>query len=95
MPDWRILQVFLSPKRPAVYEVQMDSTTRDLRCTCPSNTGTRTCRHIKYVRSRMRANGGSYSLRVHATSIDEFKVAERDVDTHRAFMLRHARIEVL
>ena len=95
MPDWRILQVFLSPKRPAVYEVQMDSATRDLRCTCPANTGARTCRHIKFARARMTQCGGTYPLRVNAASVADYDAAEQNPETYRAFILHHTRIEVL
>lgn len=95
MPDWRTLQVFLSPRQPAVYEVDLDLETRDMRCSCPTFTGRRACRHVVFVRSRMDEDG-QYPMQIHESAPrEQVPAAMKDPARFRDFIVRWGRVEVL
>lgn len=96
MSDWRTLQMFLSPRQPAIYEVDMDLDSQDTRCNCPTYKGRRVCRHVKFVKARMESNGGNYPLMVHEhAEKEDISQVMSDPDRFREFIVRYGRVEVL
>ena len=96
MADWRTIQLFLSPKQPAIYEVQINLDEPLTRCNCPTFKGRRACRHTKLVSARMEGNDGSYPMLVseRAEEADISKVMS-DPDAFREFVVKYGKIEVL
>lgn len=96
MADWRTLQVFLSPRQPAIYEVDLELESQDTRCSCPTFKGRKACRHVKFVKARMDGNGGHYPLLVHENAENE-NISEvmADPDAFREFIVKYGRVEVL
>lgn len=96
MSDWRTLQMFLSPQKPAVYEVDMDLDTQATRCNCPTFKGRNSCRHVKFVKARMEGNSGNYPLMIHERAEKEnLTDVLSDAGKFRDFIVRYGRIEVL
>lgn len=96
MADWRTIQMFLSPRQPAIYEVEINLDAPDARCSCPTFKGRKTCRHTKFVMARMDSHGGNYPLLVHedAEKSDISQVMSTP-DSFRQFVVRYGKIEVL
>lgn len=96
MSDWRTLQVFLSPRQPAIYEVDLDLDSQETRCSCPTFKGRKTCRHVKFVHARMEGNGGHYPLLVSEKAENE-NISEvmSDPGAFRDFIVKYGRVEVL
>lgn len=59
-PKYRLLQVFLGPSvdKVQVYEVYIDTTTNDMRCTCPGWQLRHTCKHSAFVEQQVEIHGG-------------------------------------
>lgn len=94
--DWRTLQVFLSPRQPAIYEVEMDLDTQTIRCTCPTFKGRKACRHTKFVSARMEGNNGNYPMLVHERAeAEDIKDVMSSSDKFREFVVKYGRVEVL
>lgn len=95
-PDWRTLQVFLSPDRPAIYEVDLALGTTNVRCSCPTFKGRKSCRHSKFVKARMDGNDGHYPLMVHESAEGE-NITEvmATQESFREFIVKYGRVEVL
>jgi hypothetical protein len=61
--DIRLLQIFLSNSivpGPAVYEVSLKN--NKVVCTCATFTGSRSCKHYKFVKNKMAEYSGEYPL---------------------------------
>lgn len=61
--DVKLLQIFLSNSivpGPAVYEVSLRA--GKVVCTCATFTGSRSCKHSKFVKSKMSQYSGEYPL---------------------------------
>lgn len=96
MSEWRTVQVFLSPKQPAVYEVELNLDELDARCNCPTFKGRKACRHTKLVMARIEGNDGHYPLMVHESA--ESENASEVMSTpekFRDFVISYGKIEVL
>jgi hypothetical protein len=93
--DWRTIQVFLSPD--GVFEVEVDNDNHaKARCNCPMFRASAKCKHVRYVRRRMEENDGHYSILIpYEISEDEALSAMQTSQDFRAFVLRHARVEVI
>ena len=93
---WRTIQLFLSPRQPAIYEVEIDLDSSSARCTCPTYKGRKTCRHTKFVSARMDSNSGHYPLYIHekAASEDLSEVMSTP-ETFREFVIKYGKVEVL
>lgn len=94
--EWRILQVFLSPRQPAIYEVELNLDSQEVRCTCPTYKGRQTCRHLKFVKARMDGNDGNYPLMV-AEKAESENIEEvmSTPDKFREFVVKYGKVEVL
>lgn len=94
--DWRTIQLFLSARQPAIYEVEINMSSPDTRCTCPTYKGRSKCRHTKFVQARRDGNGGNYPLYVRGPGQEEdlSKVITSRED-FRAFVVHYGKVEVL
>ena len=96
MADWRTVQLFLSSKQPAVYEVQIDLEYHDSKCTCPTFKARKLCRHTKFVDARIESNDGQYPLMVHERAEDEnIDEVTSTPEEFRKFVVKYGKIEVL
>ncbi len=96
--EWRVIQVFL-PQQDlplAINEVEMETTTRRLRCNCAAYIKRSTCKHERLVRTRMKQNDGQYplSLHVNASKHDSAELF-KDRDKFREFIIKYGQVEVL
>ena len=95
--ELRLLQVFLGQAKspgPGIYEVLADDDS-NLSCTCPGYRGRRSCKHTKFVQSRIDSNSGTYPLEISskATKEDADKAKESNKN-FREFVIRYGKIEV-
>lgn len=98
MNDFRLIQVFLSSKAgssgPGIFEVSGDAEF-NFKCTCPGHSVRTNCRHVKFVKARLEANGGKYPLEVPpSVSQEDIKNAMSSSESFREFLLKHGKIEV-
>ncbi len=98
MTDYRLIQVFLSSKAgtsgPGIFEVSGDED-QNFTCTCPGYKVKRTCRHIRFVKDRIKVNGGTYPIPVNPDVPEsEIKKALSSSEQFREFLLKHGKIEV-
>lgn len=96
MSNWRTVQVFLSPRHPAIYEVELDVMTADIRCSCPTFRAKEHCRHSRIVEKRMEDAGGQYPILLE-DSIEESTLSASlsDPSKFRNVIYRFGRVEVL
>jgi hypothetical protein len=93
----RVIQVFLSQSMspgPGIYEV---STTEEheFSCTCPGFEGRKSCKHIRFVKSRVDSNKGAYPLEISSKATkEEADKAQESPEAFRAFILKYGKVEV-
>ena len=95
---WRTVQLFISSNAAGVFEVDIHTETRELRCSCPvfAKRLRRSCKHTSFVKSRMILNGGHYSIQIpHEVSDEMAALANDSQKNFRDFILKYAKIEVL
>jgi hypothetical protein len=97
MTGTKLLQVFLSQTKtpgPGIYEVSGDEQ-GDVYCTCPGFKVRNTCKHSRFVKSRIENNNGTYPLEIsdRATAADAARAKKSDKD-FREFIIKYGRIEV-
>lgn len=97
MAGIKLIQVFLSQTKtpgPGIYEVSGDEQ-GNLFCTCPGFKGRNTCKHSRFVKSRIDSNNGTYPLEIssRATAEDAARAKKSDKD-FREFIIKYGRIEV-
>ena len=56
--SWRTVQLFLSATAAGVFEVEVDTDTKNIRCNCPVWKKSTSCKHTSFVKTRMRMNNG-------------------------------------
>jgi hypothetical protein len=96
MSNWRTVQVFLSPRNPAVYEVELNLDTGRPRCSCPTYRAKSGCRHTKAVQDRMQDSGGQYPIMINEGAEESaLSDAIQDPTKFRDFIMRFGRVEVL
>jgi hypothetical protein len=96
MTGWRILQVFLSSRQPAIYEVELNLDSQEVRCSCPTYKGRKSCRHLKFVKARMDGNDGNYPLMVHETAeAESIEDVMSTPDKFREFVVKYGKVEVI
>ena len=94
--SWRTVQLFISSQAAGVFEVDVNTETRDMRCSCPVWKKTELCKHVSFVRHRMILNGGHYSIQIPYEVPEELAVAANDSpEKFRDFILKYSKIEVL
>jgi hypothetical protein len=93
----RLVQVFLSLAQtpgPGIYEVSTDNE-GSLSCTCFGFKGRRTCKHTKYVQTKIDNNNGSYPLEISSRATeDEAMEAKGSAEAFREFIIKYGKIEV-
>jgi hypothetical protein len=96
MPDWRTVQLFLSPRHPAIYEVELDLDNADARCSCPTYRARSKCRHTTAVQSRMQDSNGQYPIMFQHNVTDEaISDCLDDPVAFRDYVVRFGKVEVL
>lgn len=96
--ETKLVQVFLSQTQspgPGIYEVSVDDNNK-LYCTCPGYRGRETCKHVKFVSARIKANGGdTYPLEFSSrASKDDITNARSSKEAFRDFVIKFGKIEV-
>ena len=93
MTSKRLLQVFLTPG-PGVYEVSMGDDDK-LYCNCSGFFAKKTCKHTRFVNSRIEDNGGTYPLEISdRAQADDAERAQESDEAFRSFVIRFGKIEV-
>ena len=59
---WRTVQLFISSQAAGVFEVEVDTGTKRVRCSCPVWKKSLKCKHVSFVNNKMRMNNGHYSI---------------------------------
>lgn len=96
MSTWRTVQVFLSPRHPAVYEVELDVMNADIRCSCPTFRAKERCRHSRIVEKRMDEAGGQYPILLESEVLEsDVSDSIHDPAKFRDFIVRFGKVEVL
>ena len=93
---WRTIQVFISSQAAGIFEVEVNTDTKNIRCSCPVYIKSTTCKHTNFIKQKMRFNNGHYSVQI-PTDISENLVIEASETpkAFRDFVLKYAKIEVL
>jgi len=93
----KLIQVFLSQTQspgPGIYEVSGDEQ-GTLFCTCPGFRGRSTCKHSRFVKSRIDGNNGTYPLEISSRATEEDAAkAKKSAQNFREFVIKYGRIEV-
>jgi len=93
---WRTVQLFISSQAAGIFEVEVDTDTKDVRCNCPVWKKNLNCKHTTFVNNKMRLNNGHYSILVPHEIPEELALeASGDASKFRDFVVKHAKIEVL
>jgi hypothetical protein len=94
--SWRTVQLFISAQAAGVFEVEVDTDTKQTRCSCPVWKKGLSCKHTSFVDTRMRMNQGHYSILVpNEISEDVALEANDDPKKFRDFVVRYAKVEVI
>ena len=93
---WRTVQLFISSQAAGVFEVEVDTGTKRVRCNCPVWKKTLKCKHVNFVNKKMKLNNGHYSILV-PSEVPEELASQANIDpkTFRDFVVRYAKVEVL
>lgn len=94
MSYWQATQLFLSDT--GVHEVEVNVSSSKLRCNCNGYGSRSSCKHVRFVRSRMDDNGGIYPTEISnkASKLDA-AVASKDPNAFRQLLINYGKIEVL
>ena len=92
---WRIVQQFISEQAVGIFEVEVNTETKETRCNCPVYAKRDSCKHTQFVNFRIR-NTGHHSILI-PTEISEDMASEASDDPvkFREFVVKYAKIEVL
>jgi hypothetical protein len=94
--SWRTIQLFISAQAAGVFEVEVDTDTKNTRCNCPVWRKSKTCKHTSFVKEKMRTNRGHYSILVPDEVSEEVALnAHDDPSKFRDFIVKYAKVEVL
>lgn len=93
---WRTIQLFISSQYAGIFEVEVDTETHDVRCTCPVWNKSGSCKHTAFVNQKMRYNNGHYSIKI-PEDIPEDLVQEAidDPVAFRDLIIKYNKVEVL
>lgn len=93
--DWRTIQIFLCDKTLMIFEVEMESESRLLRCNCPAFLDRESCKHTKFVSRRMTGKN-HYKVTIPDTvEEDELQELTRSPEKFRQFILKYGKVEVI
>jgi hypothetical protein len=93
---WRTVQQFISAQGVGVFDVEVDTETKDTRCNCPVYDKQGSCKHVRYVNMKIKHNEGHYSIMVPNEVPEEMAAdAHDDPEKFREFVVKYAKIEVL
>lgn len=93
--DWMTVQQFISAQGAGVFEVELETITKETRCNCPVWSKKGMCKHVSFVASRIK-NRGHYAISVPTSVPEEWALeASQDPDKFREFVVNYATIEVL
>lgn len=93
--DWMTVQQFISSQGVGIFEVELETRTKETRCNCPVWNKKSTCKHTAFVKSKIK-NTGHYSINVPNSVPEEWAIeASEDPDKFREFIVNYATIEVL
>lgn len=94
--SWRTVQLFISAQAAGIFEVEVDTATKKLRCNCPKWKKTFNCKHVRFVNERMSMNDGHYSILIPEEIPEELALDASDTaEKFREFVVKYAKIEVL
>jgi len=93
---WRTVQLFLSSQGAGIFEVEVDTETKNMRCSCPVWQKLYSCKHTLFVGTKMKMNRGHYSILV-PDEVPESVAEEANEDPKkfRDFVVKYAKVEVL
>jgi hypothetical protein len=93
--DWRTVQQFISEQAIGVFDVDVNTETKETRCNCPVWIKRGSCKHTQFVNFRIK-HTGHYSILI-PTEVPEELAAEANEDPKkfREFVVKYAKIEVL
>ena len=92
---WRTVQQFISAQGAGIFEVEVETETKDVRCTCPVFFKKDSCKHIQFVNEKIKYTG-HYSILVPNETSEELAIeANTDAKKFREFVVKYAKIEVL
>lgn len=92
---WRTIQQFISEQAVGIFEVEVNTDTKETRCNCPLYVKRGACKHVQFVNFRIR-NTGHYSILVPNEVPEEMALeASDDPEKFREFVVKYAKIEVL
>jgi hypothetical protein len=93
---WRTVQLFISAQAAGIFEVEVDTETKKIRCNCPVWRKSASCKHSKFVNNKMRFNNGHYSILVPNEVSEELaEEANDDPQKFRDFVVKYAKVEVI
>lgn len=94
--SWRTVQLFISAQAAGVFEVEVDTESKAVRCSCPVWKKSDVCKHTNFVKSKMRMNNGHYSILVPNEISEEIALeASDDPAKFREFVVKYAKVEVI
>ena len=93
--SWRTVQQFISEQAIGVFDVDVNTETKETRCNCPVWSKRGSCKHVQFANFRIR-HTGHYSILVPNEIPEEMALeANEDHDKFREFVVKYAKIEVL
>jgi len=92
---WRTVQQFISAQGMGIFEVEVETDTKETRCTCPVYIKKGSCKHIQFVNEKIKTTG-HYSILVPNEIPEEMAFeANENSEKFREFVVKYAKIEVL
>ena len=92
---WRTVQQFISEQAVGIFEVEVNTETKEARCNCPVWAKKGSCKHTQFVNFRIR-HTGHYSIMIpHEVPEEMAFEANENPETFREFVVKYAKIEVL
>ena len=92
---WRTVQQFISDQAVGVFDVEVNTETKETRCNCPSWSKKGSCKHTQFVNFRIR-HTGHYSIMIpKSISEDVAMEANESEEAFRDFIVKYGKIEVL
>lgn len=92
---WRTVQQFISEQALGIFEVEVNTDTKETRCNCPVWNKKGSCKHTQFVNFRIR-HTGHYSIMIPNEVPEEMAMeANESPKSFRDFIVKYAKIEVI